>query len=128
MADEIITSTSAFIGKLPYRPDFNADKYKVAIPETETTVVWGRAGASPFQENFATSLEAQEEREVRRKFDVIRVKDPDNEENHVDLEVMTEWEARTKIGNKRVVMRLEKPTSSANVEILERNKERTSST
>ena len=124
MADGTITSF--FEGKLAIRPDFNPNKYKTSVPETETTIVWGKPGADPFEELYVLSAEAEEEREIRRKFDVVRVKDPDNEDNHIDVEVMTEWEGRTTVSNKRVKMTLEKPQASSNVEIRERNRTRSS--
>jgi hypothetical protein len=114
-----------FVGKLPYRPDFNPDKYKAAVPNTDTTVVWGRSGASPFEETFSLSTQSSEEKEVRRKFDVVRIKDPNNEDNHVDVEVLTELETRSKINNKRTTLRMEKPQASDTTEILQRNQERT---
>ena len=130
MSDEIFTSTSFYngAGKVAFRPDFDPSRYKTNVEDVATTVVWGRAGANPFAETFVQSLESTEEREIRRTFDVVRVKDPDNEDNHVDVEVLTEWEGRTKIGNKRIKMVLEKPRSSDNVEILQRGQTRSSST
>lgn len=110
------------------RPDFNARKYEPASDDIDTTVVWGKPGASPFQVDQSNSLvPGDEERtETTRTYDVVRVKDPDNEDNHVDMEVMTSYTSVSKSGASRVKINLDRVKPSQNVEILSRDNTRSS--
>jgi hypothetical protein len=107
------------------RPDFNALAYQPQGVDSETTVVWGKPGASPFQIQANVALEVDETRtETSRTFDVVRVKDPDNADNHVDMEVMTSYTSRKKNGGGRVTIDLARVQPSESVEILERDQTR----
>lgn len=110
------------------RPDFNARKYEPAGGDIDTTVVWGKPGASPFEEYQTTQLEFKEEErtETKRTYDVVRVKDPDNEDNHVDMEVMTSYTSVSKNGASRVKINLDRVKPSQDVEILSRDNTRSS--
>lgn len=128
MVDAVMSSLAGPSAKLSIHPDFNPNKYKAfLIPSTENTIVWGRAGASPFEEVYSVAFEVEEQREIQRTFDVVRVKDPDNEDNHVDVEVMTQWVSRSSINGQRVTLNLARQPSAANIEVMQRGQTRTAS-
>lgn len=114
--------------KRTIRPDRQPLAYSPSSTgEDDSTIVWGKAGASPFQLQANSALEEITERtEVQRTYDVVRVKDPDNEDNHIDVEVMTSYTSVDKNGGSRLKINLDRTRESQNVEILERDKTRTS--
>ncbi len=90
-------------------------------------VTWGTPGDSIFQlrahESGETNNETKEE--TKRKFDVVRVKNPDDHDQYVDVEVMTEYQARNKISESRTKLRFGQPKSSQHVEVISRDNTRT---
>jgi hypothetical protein len=110
-----------------FRPDANTAAYAPPQADSDTTVVWGKAGASPFQLQANVALEVIEERtEVQRTYDVVRVTDPNNEDNHIDMEVMTSYTSVDKNGGSRLKINLDRATESENVKVMERDRTRVS--
>jgi hypothetical protein len=73
------------------------------------------------------ALEVIEERtEVQRTYDVVRVTDPNNEDNHIDMEVMTSYTSVDKNGGSRLKINLDRATESENVKVMERDRTRVS--
>jgi hypothetical protein len=72
-------------------------------------------------------VENNEQQEESRKYDKVRVKNPADHEQYVDVEVITEYQARNKIDDKRTKIFFRPPESSADVEVLSRNHVRTTS-
>lgn len=93
-------------------------------------VSWGSGGDSIFtvtSPSFGFKVE-DEKQETERTFDVVRVKNPDDPDQYVDTEVMTEWKARNKIDQSRIVLRFTPASSSQDTEVISRGNKRTSGT
>lgn len=118
---EYITRPSGFI---PLRVPGRLKEKKAN--EDEIIISFGSPGASIFNyQGWAMSIESEDEQEVRRTYDVVRVKNPDDNEQHVDVEVMTEYQARNTISSKRTTLRFADTQDADNIEILKRNQTRT---
>lgn len=91
-------------------------------------VVWGTSGNSIFQLRAHASgqVDNRQDYETSRKFDVVRVKNPDDENQYIDVEVMTEYQARNKIDDSRTKLRFDKPKAKDNIEIISRDNTRSS--
>lgn len=111
------------------RPDFNPARYQAPAADDETTFVWGKAGASPFQLNATVGFTVKDEQQVemKRTYDTVRVKDPDNEDNHVDMEVVTAYQLKNKIDGSRINITMDRVQESDTVQILQKDQQRTSS-
>lgn len=108
------------------RPEFDASKYRTRTTDTESTFVWGKPGASPFQLTGANNVIIKDDNtfETKRTFDVVRVKDPDNADNHVDMEVVTSLQLKNKIDGKRTQINMDRVTQSDTVQILQQDQTR----
>lgn len=89
----------------------------------DVTFTFGSAGQNVFQISASNRNEItdNDRTEVRRTYDTVRVKNPDDNEQHVDVEVLTEYQARNRIDDKRYKVRFTKQEEAANIEILKRN-------
>jgi hypothetical protein len=65
--------------------------------------------------------------EAERKYDVVRVYNPDDRDQFVDTEQMTEYQGRNKLSDERFVLRFAKPQNTANTEVISRGNTRKSS-
>lgn len=95
-------------------------------------VTWGSSGGSVFelqahQQATVPPAKWPKNDEQKRKYDVIRVKNPDDPTQHVDVEAMTEYVARNRIDKSRITLRYAPQGESENVEVLSRNNTRNSS-
>lgn len=90
------------------------------------TIVWGSAGNSIFDLKAHSQGEYNEPDTVeeKRTFDVVRIKNPDDPDQHVDVEVMTAYQARNRIDDSRTKFEFEHPKASDNVEIISRDNTR----
>lgn len=113
-----------------FRPPVNTLVLVPVIIDDDDTVVWGGAGDSVFQLKFlgAPTQIKFVSTEESRVFDTVRVKDPDNDENHLDLEVMTQYSGRNKTDDSRISISLARVQPAQDVEILSRNNVRTNTT
>lgn len=110
-----------------YQAGFDPRKFRTTITQDESfTKVWGKPGANPFQLTATASFNMEETQEIERKFDVVRVKDPDNEDNHIDVEVLTKLTTQSTISKQRTSISLERTQTSSSTEILQRDQTRTS--
>lgn len=84
--------------------------------------VWGSSGDSVFDLRAHTQVELKppEFPETQRKYDVVRVYNPDDREQWIDTEVMTEYQGRNKISKDRIVLRFQKTQNTANTEVKQR--------
>lgn len=113
----------------PYEVLKKGATYKPEPTELEGTTVWtfGSAGDDVFALRASTQAEIDNEgtdHEVRRKFDLVKVKDPNNDENFIETEVMKEYEARNSISKDRIIIRFREQDPSANIEILKKDQTR----
>lgn len=103
--------------------------YQAVLDEPDPQeIVWGSSGDSVFAatahtKGFVDNNNTNEE--VSRKYDVVRVKNPDDTDQHVDFEVMTEYQARNTITKDRTTLRFEKTQPTGTVQILSTNNKRT---
>lgn len=105
-------------------------KEKATPNEDEDTVTWGGAGNDIFalQATVKAEVPKPTSEEISRKYDVVRIENPNDSEQYVEAEVMTEYNARNTISKERTTLRFAKPEPSANVKILSRDNQRTSGT
>ena len=118
------------------RPSVSADirpAYPYQILEApkvpvNTPVVWGNAGDSVFElrAHAESKVEPAKWPETDRTYDVVRVFNEDDREQHIDTEVMTEYQGRNKISQDRITLRFAKPQDTKNTEVRERDKKRSS--
>lgn len=111
-----------------YQTGFDPRKFREsAFTGDQTfTKVWGKPGSDPFQISATKSFDTTEEKEIERTFDVVRVKDPDNEDNHVDMEVLTNLKTKNAVDGSRTSISMDRVKPSESVEILQRDQKRTS--
>jgi hypothetical protein len=116
------------LSKSQIRPDDVTSRFQQTTADTETTVVWGKPGASPFQLNANVNVKVKDDDniEMKRTYDTVRVKDPDNADNHVDMEVVTAYQLKNKIDGKRINITMDRVRPSDTVEILQQDQTRTS--
>lgn len=83
-------------------------------------ITWGSSGDSVFD------LRARDQSEIKpatwpeeqRKYDVVRVFNPDDRTQFVDTEQMTEYQGRNKISKDRIVIRFAKNQDTDNTEVI----------
>jgi hypothetical protein len=104
------------------RPDYPDQLGKPQPAERDNTVVWGSAGRSVFELRAASNGKAAEAKwpETDRKYDVVRVFNPDDRDQHIDTEVMTQFQGRNKISQDRIQIRFAETKATANTEIISR--------
>jgi len=85
--------------------------------------VWGSSGDSVFDLRAHTQQELPKPEfpETQRKYDVVRVYNPDDHEQYIDTEQMTEFQGRNKISKDRIVLRFAKTQNTADTKVMQRN-------
>lgn len=108
------------------RPPYVATPQSPPEPDDSDTIVWGNSGDNVFQLQAHVTQDVRPATwpEISRKYDVIRVTDPDNSDNHLDVEVMTQFKGRNKYDKSLFQMDITRTEPSENVEILSRNNTR----
>lgn len=88
--------------------------------------VWGNAGESVFELNAHAQQELPmpEFPETKRSYDVVRVYNPDDEEQFVDTEQMSEYQGRNKISGERIVLRFAKAQNTETTKVQQRGLKR----
>jgi hypothetical protein len=96
-------------------------------------IVWGNSGDSVFDLNASTSIELPQPKwEESRKYDVVRVYNPDDRTQFVDTEQMTEYQARNKpsqqssIAQDRIQLMFATNTNTENTEVISKGNTRSS--
>lgn len=88
------------------------------VPQN-TPVSWGSAGNSVFDLHAQAQHELpQPQWETQRKYDVVRVYNPDDRSQYVDTEQMTEYQARNKMSKDRFTMRFATNRNTENTEVI----------
>lgn len=112
----------SYAAMLPYKQasfPVDEDEYNFGKGDNDVFAVAGVAKTADIKlEN------GQENFEVKRKFDTVRVKSQDDPNTYVDTEVMTEYQTRNKINDERTIIRFTSPQSSENTEVIRRNQTR----
>lgn len=98
---------------------------KPVVDERITEIAGRRGSFIQLSHSESTSWNTSNQTEVKRTFDVVRVKNPDDDQQHVDVEVTTKLRVRN-ADNSQSTLRLAKPTATENTEILEEDRERDS--
>jgi hypothetical protein len=100
-------------------------KQSAAVDDAPFTMDGGSTSATELSHSRSVSYSNQLNREVRRVYDVVRVKNPDDEDQHVDVEVTRGMVLANGLGgiNK---LKLSKPPTADNIEVLESLKTRDS--
>lgn len=92
------------------------------VVKDATVITWGTSGSNIFQLSAHASQQINnpwpKSDETHRKYDIIKVKNPDDDTQHVFVEAMTEYNARNSIDKSRTTLRYASQTSSANVEVI----------
>lgn len=112
---------------LPVRPAGKTFKHEPIAPGS-TVFSWGSGGDDAFQLRASNQNQVDngnDHIEISRKFDVVKVKDPNNDENFIQTEVMKEYQARNRVDDSRIKIRFKETEGGGNVEILQRNQTRT---
>lgn len=106
-------------------PVFPPNRTSKPRPREANDVVWsfGSPGQNVFQISASnrSDITDHDRTEVRRTYDTIRVKNPDDNSQHVDVEVLTEYQARNRIDEKRYKVRFTPQEESSNIEIMKKN-------
>jgi hypothetical protein len=95
-------------------------------PELEATE-WGGNGnaAFTFSKHDSNSIDAVHT-ETKRTFDKVRVKNPDDHDQHVDVEVMTKYEGRNAIDKSRITIKYDRIQPNEDIEVLSTDNVRSS--
>lgn len=86
-------------------------------------IVWGSGGNDVFsisahvQQDVKNDLPADE---IKRTYDQVKVMNPDDNEQHVTVEAMTEYQARNQIDKSRIILRFFKQEDTENVKVQSR--------
>jgi hypothetical protein len=88
---------------------------------------FGSAGQDVFQVSATSRADLSDDnkKEVRRTYDVVKVMNKTDPDQFVELEVLTEYQARNKIDDKRTRLRFTPQEETENIEIKKRNQVRT---
>lgn len=87
--------------------------------------VWGSSGNSVFQLHAHTQQELpQPMNEKQRTYDIVRVYNPDDHEQFVDTEQMTEYQGRNKISNDRITLRFANNANTEHTKVIAKNQKR----
>jgi hypothetical protein len=91
------------------------------VPSNEP-ITWGNATASVFQLQASSQAEVPPAKfeESQRKYDVVRVYNPDDREQFVDTEQMTEYQGRNSIGKERTTIRFSGNSNTENTEVIQK--------
>ena len=91
------------------------------VPKNEP-IQWGNSGQSVFDLHAHNQQETPkpEYPETQRKYDVVRVYNPDDHDQYVDTEQMTEYQGRNKISGDRIVLRFADTQNTANAKVQQR--------
>ena len=91
------------------------------VPSNEPTT-WGNATPSLFQLQASSQSEVPPPKfeETQRKYDVVRVFNPDDREQFVDTEQMTEYQARNQIGKDRTTLRFATNSNTENTQVIQK--------
>lgn len=113
------------------RPVYAAQLLKPPVVSSAGTISWGSSGANIFQVSAHVSQNVDPAKwpksdEIKRTYDLVKVKNPDDKSQHVIVESMTEYQARNAIDKSRITLRYATNTNSENVEVLSRGNTRTS--
>jgi len=84
--------------------------------------VWGNAGTSVFDLHAHTQQELPKPEfpETKRRYDVVRVYNPDDHDQYIDTEQMSEYQGRNKISAERIVLRFAKAQSTEHTKVMQR--------
>lgn len=103
------------------RPDYPDQLSKAPPPPKTNEVVWGNAGQSVFQLRASSQSKVDNKwPETQRTYDIVRVYNPDDRNQFIDTEVMTEFQGRNKISQDRVQLRFGATQNTANSEVISR--------
>lgn len=89
----------------------------------DAVLEWGRSGDSIFTISASAHQEAQnpDHAEVARKVDVVRVKNPDDETQHIDVEVMREYQGINRATGERFNLAFDNVPISPSIEVIQSN-------
>jgi hypothetical protein len=84
-------------------------------------ITWGSSGDSVFDLRAHASQTVNNSwPESSRTYDIVRVYNPDDREQFIDTEVMTEYQGRNKISQDRIKMQFATNTNTATTEVIQR--------
>jgi hypothetical protein len=91
-------------------------------------ITWGGAGATVFElkASIQISVKPVQAEETSRTYDVIKVKNPDDETQSIQTEVMTAYQARNQIDGSRIQLRYQPQQASKDVEVVSKGNVRKS--
>ena len=91
------------------------------VPQNEP-IKWGSSGDSVFDLHAKNAQETPKPEfpETSRKYDIVRVYNPDDHEQYVDTEQMSEYQGRNKISADRIVLRFAKAQDTSDTKVMQR--------
>jgi hypothetical protein len=91
------------------------------VPQNEP-ITWGSAGNSVFDLHARTQQELPAPlTETERKYDVVRVFNPDDHDQFVDTEQMTEYQGNNKISNDRIKLGFANNADTKDTKVISKN-------
>jgi hypothetical protein len=101
------------------RPGTPSQIFEPLKVPTNEPITWGNGGDSVFDLQAQASSEVPEPKwESQRSYDVVRVYNPDDRDQFVDTEQMTEYQARNKMSKERFTMRFATNRNTENTEVI----------
>lgn len=93
----------------------------IKVPDNDP-ITWGNGGDNVFDLQAHAQQELPEPKfETQRTYDVVRVFNPDDREQFVDTEQMTEYQARNKISKDRFTLRFQGNANTTNTKVISKN-------
>lgn len=101
--------------------------------KTPVPIVWGKAGQNAFQLSASVSLKTPaatwpKSDETQRTYDVVRIHSATDPTTFVDVEAMTEYQARNQIDQSRITLRYTPNTNSPTTTVISTGNVRKSGT
>lgn len=98
----------------------------IEVPEN-APITWGKAGNSVFDLHASSQIELPKPQwETERKYDIVRVFNPDDRTQFVDTEQMTEYQSRNKLSADRFIMKFATNSNTENTEVIAKGLKRKS--
>jgi hypothetical protein len=102
------------------RPSSFAVARTAPASNQSATLTWGGSGATVFELKASIQLQVQEIQgtELQRTYDVVKVKNPDDDTQFIQTEVLTNYQARNTINGGRINIDYQRQQDSQDIEIV----------
>lgn len=105
------------------RPTYFAVPRGTVKNPDENTITWGGSGDNVFQLRAHVKQDVKNDLkgdETQRKYDTLEISNPDDPDQKIEVEALTEYQARNRIDKSRIILRYSEQQPAANIKVLKR--------